>query len=299
MQPDQTVQKKGLNIKIIVIVLVGVAVLSIGGFVILNNINSQFDPEPNPPPVKVTPAPDAFTTSLILSATNTSYAVGDKIVVSLMAKSDNDAANLFVAKMHFPKDLLQVVNIDFKSGTESFISDWFVTNWVENTYDNNTGTISLVGGVPNPGYKTDPASEGALMADIILEAKRGGSATIAFDATSSVYRNFDNANILKTKKDLTLQITEATSTASPTPSTGGVIPAPTPTSEATPSVLLEGDVNGDTKVDLTDLSALLTFWNKSGSEVGKADLNKDTVVNTFDFSALSNILIKLGVISTN
>lgn len=298
MQPETTVQTTQalppakpsfFNVKFFVLVFCGLAVVSAVVVVVLNNMKQRSEVAQQQPAVVTPPAPSSSSTSLVISAPKSSFMVGDRITASVLVKSDNDAANLFVAKMRFPADLLQVVNVDFKPKLDvgqvatdgartSFISNWFVTNWVENTFNNNTGAVSLVGGVPNPGFQTSPDTEGALMADIIFEAKRPGSATVSFDATSSIYRNSDNANILKTKKDLDLEITEATLTA-------------------TPSASMEGDINEDGEVDLTDLSALFTFWSKVGPGVGKADLNKDSMVNTFDFSTLSNILVNLRVIN--
>jgi len=44
-----------------------------------------------------------------------------------------------------------------------------------------------------------------------------------------------------------------------------------------------GDINGDNKVDLLDLSTLLTLWNTNDPS---ADLNKDGIVNVLDLSTL-------------
>lgn len=63
------------------------------------------------------------------------------------------------------------------------------------------------------------------------------------------------------------------------------IPAPTqtgpPTPSTTPSVI--GDLNGDGKVNVFDLSILLNAW---GTNSATADLNHDGSVNVFDLSIL-------------
>jgi hypothetical protein len=45
----------------------------------------------------------------------------------------------------------------------------------------------------------------------------------------------------------------------------------------------QGDLNGDGKVDIFDLSILLSNWGSTG---GVADINKDGKVDIFDLSVL-------------
>ena len=47
-----------------------------------------------------------------------------------------------------------------------------------------------------------------------------------------------------------------------------------------------GDVNGDKVVDIFDLSAILSNWEKEGAIKSQGDLNEDGVVNIFDLSTL-------------
>lgn len=58
-------------------------------------------------------------------------------------------------------------------------------------------------------------------------------------------------------------------------------PDPEPDPEPNPTTV--GDINGDTKVDVFDLSILLSRWNTSDIA---ADVNKDGTVNVFDLSIL-------------
>lgn len=69
-----------------------------------------------------------------------------------------------------------------------------------------------------------------------------------------------------------------TPTPTPTPT---ATPTPTPVSTATP-VSKPADVNQDGKVNVFDLSVLLTQWGKSGT----ADLDKNGMVNVFDLSVM-------------
>lgn len=92
----------------------------------------------------------------------------------------------------------------------------FIKNWVENYYDNQAGTVSLVGGVPSPGFRTQTGDLGTSMAKITFTVKKVGEATISFDQDSAIYRNSDNTNILNIRKDATVKIMAET-TPSPTP----------------------------------------------------------------------------------
>lgn len=89
--------------------------------------------------------------------------------------------------------------------------------------------------------------------------------------------------------------TQPPATATPTPS-AGASPTPTPTSapsatltplptlgaSPTPGAKL-GDLNGDGKVDIFDLSVLLTNWNTAQST---SDINHDGIVNVIDLSIM-------------
>ena len=280
-----------------------IIIASLVGLLILGGVFAFMifqKPKTTPTPVaQPTPTPQTGA-SFTLLASPTEATIGGEIKVSVMVKSDKDPANLFVAKLKFPTDLLQAKAIDQKEASSSgFIKNWFISNWVENTIDNNVGSVSLVGGVPNPGFQTSTESSGSAMADVIFKTKGPGEAKITFDDTSAIYRNFDNSNILGEKNGVTVKIVGmvpiASASAIPTQEiTPTSKPKVTPT--PTPAGALLGDVNMDGKVDLQDLSAMLTEWGKSGLEAPWADLNKDGLINSFDYSQLLKILKDSGVI---
>ncbi len=185
-------------------------------------------PTPSPTPIPtVKPGSASFLLSTTVSspiAPNTSFAVPLKV------RSGTDMSNLFTAKLTYSKDLLQIQSID-RTGS-------FVTNWGESIFDNTSGSISIVGGVPAPGFETIGAD--ALMATInfkSLTTTNGGVATIQFDAKSSIFRNIDNTNILTQTTPLSLTIKpEPTPTPTPTPKPTAVpTPTPTPTPSPTPT----------------------------------------------------------------
>lgn len=238
----------------------------------------------------VTPPLPPSGAMFILSADQAEATLGAQIKVSVLVKSDADSANLFVAKLKFPNNLLEAKSIDLRSESSSsgFIKNWFISNWVENTIDNETGSVSLVGGVPNPGFQTQSESSGSAMADIIFALKAPGDANITFDDTSTIYRNSDNANILVSKTGVTVKILGENPVTSSVPASI----TPTPTSSGS----LEGDVNQDGKVDLQDLSVLLSVWGNSQGQYPKADINQDGVINSFDYSKLNTILKDAGLV---
>lgn len=207
-------------------------------------------------------------TSFTLAAGKTSFSVNEVIKISVKVRSDIDAANLFAAKLRFPKDLLEVRSIessqkplacgqiitracygvkpmicrDFPTPCdvpegwviessqnvrgEATVSagqiawpsrippPYFIQDWVEKLYDNQSGVVSLIGSVFHPGFKTAPGGADGLMAEIYFAAKGSGIVNITFDETAAIYRNSDNTNILTTKREMVLKI-ESLPTLSP------------------------------------------------------------------------------------
>lgn len=149
-----------------------------------------------------------------------SITAGSEFSVNLRAETA-EAANLFASSLNFNPALLEVVSIN-TSGS-------FITQWVnDNSFDNGTGVISLIGGVPTPGYSNGSAAN---MATVSFRAKTAGDAAITFGANSSIYRNSDNKDILITPVEGT-SVTITGVAPSPSPS---VAPSPTPSAE--PSVV--------------------------------------------------------------
>ncbi len=178
--------------------------------------------------------------------------------VQLKARSDTDSSNLFTAKITFPANLMAVQSISTVGS--------FVTNWADTSFDNTTGTISISGGLGQPGFKTSGAD--SLMATINFKtlAGNGGTGNIDFNTSqSSIYRNSDNLNILTTTNPLALTVNPGpTPTASPTGSPHPTpSPMPSPTASPTPapiacsltsanwSNLASNPVSYDTTVNLT------------------------------------------------
>lgn len=228
-------------------------------------------------------------TSFSLLTQLESYKVGDIIEVKLVVRSDIDAANLFAAKLNYDPQFLHLDRFDVTP---------FITNWVEQ-YRGDPGQISLVGGVPAPGFQTQTNSAPAKMASLYFIAVKAGNTTISFDDESAIYRNLDNLNILGIKNNANIKITSgALSAPIPAPTTTPS-PRPSPTSTPRPSATPipgTGDGNNNGRIDLGDMSVLLTDINKTSGFRVNIDMNGDGKINSFDFGLMRNLLIQKGVI---
>lgn len=114
------------------------------------------------------------------------YSLNKEFSFDVNIWSQNEAANLFKASLKFDPSSLEVVRIE-KSAS--------LTNWIEDFYNNSTGDVSLVAGLPNPGLKTTEDTNN-LMARIIFRGKKPGSTSINITESSQIFANSDNANIL-------------------------------------------------------------------------------------------------------
>ncbi|MBI2019664.1 hypothetical protein HYS95_03305 [Candidatus Daviesbacteria bacterium] len=238
----------------------------------------------------------------------------EEFEVKLYAKSDLEEANLFTAKMTFPKDVIEVKDIKTEGS--------FIKNWVEEYYDNNTGEISLSGGVPSPGYKTQIGQESVLMATITFHAKALGKGEISFTDSSAIYSNLNNINILTMTEGYDVVVEkgpEPVPTVTPKPTCQprpacidtnprcllpepieGWCSTPAPSASPTPKPGTKGDGNKDGKINLIDMSVLHTDWNVDKDIVKQiragVDMNDDGLINTVDFAALRQLLQDLKVI---
>lgn len=93
----------------------------------------------------------------------------------------------------------------------------FIEKWLDTSFDNNNGTISLVGGVSDPGYKTEVSEPPALMAIILFRIKDEGQGTVSFNDSSAVYSNKNNINILTIKRDLKVDTSRPKPEPTPVP----------------------------------------------------------------------------------
>lgn len=155
----------------------------------------------------VVPKPSKPQANLIMETPKVSVKTGEVIPVEILVRSDLDEANLFSAKFNYPPDLLQVESIATDSADFSNPNEEVVQKWVEVNIDNQSGQVSLVGGVPNPGFKSlVNSSVKHLLTTVTFKALKSGTARINFEEGSAIFRNTDQQNILENKQGLTINI---------------------------------------------------------------------------------------------
>lgn len=234
----------------------------------------------------------------ILNSKTNESSKSSQIKVNLLARSDTDPANLFVAKIKFPPDLLEVVELITDQKGEPFIQ-----LWADKTFDNSKGTISLIGGIPTPGAKTSSNKPDPVMATLVFKPKKEGNPVISFEDTSEIFRNTDNINILTVKKSLELNISKTPAKPSAKPKTdfspGLTTKKRTASSSAkvTPSPShkkLMGDGNNDNKIDFSDVSIFFSHLNQPTGEHTELDFNKDGKINAFDSSSMIQLFLNIS-----
>lgn len=198
----------------------------------------------------------------------------------------------------------EVVPTSAPSGTGSGSSSttYFIEKWIEKKYDNNTGKISIIGEAPAPGFKTNGTQSN--LATIEFKAKAVGTANITFGADSSILSYSTNQNIPVIKRDTSIQILkggvcedimpdckegESPITGDPNPND----PNKCPLKRCVPKSQVKGDGNKDGKIELVDLSILLSNYGNKRSEL---DYNNDEIINGLDYSSMVKYLIDSGII---
>ena len=143
---------------------------------------------------------------------------GGIIPVDVYVKSPVDQVNLINAQISFDPALVIIDKVATESAELSQRSPF--NKWLEASFDNTKGNISIISGVPNPGIRTgDTAGEKVYLATLHLKPQALGTAILQVTPESQILRNSDNINIFKTGNDLALSLTnkirEATSSAAP------------------------------------------------------------------------------------
>src|SRR3989344_816040 len=253
----------------------------------------------------------------LISNTNP-VTVGQEFLVTLQAQSDQDAANLFDAKLSFDAAKLEVVRLE-PTGS-------FITQWAEQFYDNATGEVSLLGGVPtctltNAAWITpsNPVMQGSLVTIRVTGSSACNGRQVTFEVReddgilgfNSVLNNPVTATFVGTTANSAwvseLQDDGVGGINNPPEyyyiaslvGSGLTLNSSDPKLEVTkPGVgeFRKGDGNKDGRVDRIDLSVMMTNWAKTTGLPTEIDINDDSLINAVDFSALVLILKQEGVI---
>ena len=182
------------------------------------------------------------------------------------------------------------------SSLKTFTPEDSMKNFDKQTVINNansTGLISLGALALSNGQTATfngTLSQTNPLVDLTFQPIHTGSTyiNVVFTSGSTTDANLvttDGQDLLQQVTDTAIAIQSSGATPTPTP-----IPTPTSTPSSTPTVvptptptLILGDLDGNGKVDIFDLSRLLSGWGTNNSS---ADINKDGVVNIFDLSIL-------------
>jgi hypothetical protein len=192
----------------------------------------------------------ATAATLFLAPTKGNFYVGDTISVSLLVDAPSQSINALEGKITFPSDKLEVINI---SKTDSIITLWAQ----EPIFSSNQNSfIVFSGGLPSPGF----IGPTGLIITISFKVKGEGNATIDVEDGQVLANDGYGTNILATTTPTRLTLLK-------------------------PKIKKEiTDINGDNRVDLFDVSILLSNWGIPKDQ--RADLNGDGKVNIKDFSII-------------
>ncbi len=206
---------------------------------------------------------NADAATLALSPASTKVSVGNIVSVTLSLNTAGVAINNAESVVQFPSDLLEVVSLSKNSSIFSL--------WVEEpTFSNTAGTVSLNGGVANPGFN---GSSGTL-ATIIFKAKKSGTATVVF-ADGAVRANDGlGTNVLTSKSGSTIEIAppkEIMPVMPAVPTTSAIITVPAATT-LTPTIT--SDTHPEQHVWYSNSTATFSWKVPKGVTGLLAELNK-------------------------
>ena len=175
--------------------------------------------------------------------------VGETLSVTLVLDTPDKPVNMVEARIIFPTDKMEVTSL---SKVDSII-----TLWVDElTYSNATGTITFSGGLPTPGFR---GRAGKLLT-VTFKVKDAGEALINIENAAVLANDGLGTDVLVETRPVKLLLIKS------------------------PVEKEVGDIDENDKVDLIDVSILITNWGTPKNE--RADLNNDGKVDKKDLSIL-------------
>lgn len=127
--------------------------------------------------------------SFYVSPSKGSYSVGSTFSVNILIDAEGNAINAAQAIISFPSDKLKITRVSKQSSIFSL--------WVEEpVYSNTKGTISFLGGVPNPGFI---GKRGKVIA-ITFKAKSSGEAKVSFSGEKILANDAFGTDIFSSSK---------------------------------------------------------------------------------------------------
>jgi len=167
-----------------------------------------------------------FAASIFFDPGSVTVGQGDIFSVNIVTNSEGVAINNADATINFPSDIVEVQSIS-KSGS-------IFTLWVEEpTFSNNAGTITLNGGVPNPGFV---GARGKIIS-VVFRAKKPGSASLLFSSAAVRANDGIGTNVLSSRQPGSVLVSSVVviPVVVPPPSQGALPRLPIITSTTNPS----------------------------------------------------------------
>ncbi len=186
------------------------------------------------------------------------------VEADIFIRSDLENVNLAEAKVSFDPTFLEVVSISTSSANLIKKGQPFASKWIEASFDNTLGTVSLIGGSPNPGVKTDPKEDKELiLATILFRPKTTASTVLSFNQASMLYSEKGNANVLQAFPEKSLDTTNSLSLSAS--------PQPSPSSSSVPALEITSPVLGNSYYYFSPLEII---WNSK-------DINRILAINLY------------------
>lgn len=177
------------------------------------------------------------------------FNVGDTIKVSLLINTIDQSINAVAGSLTFPSDKLEVASTSKDNS--------IINLWVQEPTLNDTGdAVTFSGVLPSPGF----AGSAGQVLNVSFRVKGAGVAIIDIKDAQVLANDGLGTNILA-------QVVPANLTLVP------------PVSQTNPV-----DFNGNGKVDISDVSILISHWGTSKDL--RFDLNQDGRVDIKDLSIL-------------
>ncbi len=182
--------------------------------------------------------------------------VGDTVTATVYVNSGGEAINSVEAAITVPSDTLEIGSVS-QSGS-------ILSLWVEQPSFGN-GTISLNGGITNPGY----SGKSGKVATFYMKALKAGSAQISFKSGSVRANDGLGTDVTKGKSGATVTIgSPVAAPVVPVTPVSPAAPAPAPT-PATPSKkpdapIVTSDTMPDEEAWYKDTSTTLTWSIPTG-----------------------------------
>lgn len=186
---------------------------------------------------------------LLLAPPKGVFYVGDTVNIALFVNASEQPINMMEGRITFSQDKLEVISLP---KDDSIINLWIQ----EPSFSNQTGTITLAGGLPSPGF----VGTAGKIITISFKVLREGDAVIDIKNASLLANDGYGTNILKK-----------------------IIPAHL-TLLKPKSQKDIADINTDGKVNLIDVSILIA--NIGNTKDSTYDLNSDGKIDVKDLSIL-------------